>query len=64
MSETEKKSLHELISQRAYALWEAAGWPHDRSEEFWHQASKEIGSERAEEEAPLKTPEVDEREPR
>ena len=35
------------IRQRAYELWQQAGSPEDRHEEFWHQAEAE---ERAREE--------------
>jgi len=30
------------IRERAYHLWEKAGYPWFRDEEFWHQAEKEI----------------------
>lgn len=29
---------HELIAKRAYLLWEAAGHPHGRENEFWLEA--------------------------
>lgn len=30
------------IALRAYQLWEAAGRPHDRDEEFYFQAEEEL----------------------
>ncbi len=30
------------IRQRAYELWEAAGCPEDREQEFWHEAEREL----------------------
>jgi hypothetical protein len=35
----------ERIRQRAYQLWKDAGCPMGRSDEFWEQASVEIGNE-------------------
>jgi Protein of unknown function (DUF2934) len=32
----------EQIRQRAYALWEAAGRPEGREQEFWHEAEREL----------------------
>ena len=32
----------EAIRRRAYELWEHAGCPHGRSDEFWHTARDEI----------------------
>ena len=29
--------------ERAYELWEQAGRPEGRHEEFWHQAGEELG---------------------
>lgn len=37
MSDTEQR-----IRVRAYQLWEQAGRPHERSEEFWFAARREI----------------------
>lgn len=34
--------LREEVTQRAHELWEAAGRPHGRSEEFWHQAELQL----------------------
>ena len=30
------------IRERAYELWEKAGRPTDRTDEFWHQAREQI----------------------
>ena len=32
----------EQIRQRAYELWEAAGCPEGREQEFWHEAEREL----------------------
>jgi hypothetical protein len=32
----------EQIRARAYQLWEAAGRPDDRQDEFWHEAEREL----------------------
>ena len=32
----------QLIRERAYELWEKAGQPADRDDEFWHQAREQI----------------------
>jgi hypothetical protein len=37
--------IEEAIRRRAYELWEHAGWPHGRSDEFWHAARLELGAE-------------------
>ena len=36
-------SMDEHIRKRAYELWEQAGQPEGRSEEFWHAARADIG---------------------
>jgi hypothetical protein len=33
---------HQSIRERAYRLWQDAGSPADRDDEFWHQAETEI----------------------
>lgn len=33
--------LEQKIRERAYALWQQAGSPEGRHEEFWHQAREE-----------------------
>jgi hypothetical protein len=35
----------QAIRERAYALWQAAGSPEGREDEFWHQAREELGRE-------------------
>lgn len=40
MSEREKRVL-----ERAYHLWEEAGCPEGRDQEFWRQAEREIDGE-------------------
>jgi Protein of unknown function (DUF2934) len=32
----------EQIRQRAYELWQLAGSPEDREQEFWYQAEQEL----------------------
>ena len=34
--------LREEISERAYQLWDAAGRPQGRSEEFWREAELQL----------------------
>jgi len=34
--------IEEAIRRRAYELWELAGMPHGRSDEFWHAARLEL----------------------
>jgi hypothetical protein len=36
--------IEEAIRRRAYELWEHAGRPHSRSDEFWHAARLELGA--------------------
>ena len=38
----EGDDLEQRVRERAYALWEQAGSPEDRQDEFWHQARAEI----------------------
>lgn len=40
-----EKLEEEQIRERAHALWELAGKPDGRDEEFWHEAKKEIKRE-------------------
>ena len=37
--------IEEAIRRRAYELWEHAGIPDGRSDEFWHVARLELGAE-------------------
>jgi hypothetical protein len=36
--------IEEAIRRRAYELWEHAGMPEGRSDEFWHAARLELGA--------------------
>ena len=36
--------IEEAIRRRAYELWEHAGGPEGRSDEFWHAARLELGA--------------------
>ena len=42
--------IEEDIRRRAYELWELAGMPEGRSDEFWHEARSELGAEETMEE--------------
>lgn len=42
-----KEGLEQVVRQRAYLLWERAGCPADKSEEFWRDAQHQRLSERA-----------------
>jgi Protein of unknown function (DUF2934) len=42
--------IEEAIRRRAYELWEHAGRPEGRSEEFWHAARVELGAKETMEE--------------
>ena len=42
MSDTD---LDQRVREKAYHLWEAAGRPADREEEFWQQARMEVAPE-------------------
>jgi hypothetical protein len=42
------------IRARAYRLWEEAGKPHGRKDEFWYEAERQIQEERVRHET--KTP--------
>jgi hypothetical protein len=44
------------IQERAYRLWEEAGCPDGRREEFWLEAERQIKEERLQHE--LKTPDT------
>jgi hypothetical protein len=33
-----KAGLDQVVRERAYLLWEQAGRPDDRADDFWHQA--------------------------
>ena len=42
--------IEEAIRRRAYELWEDAGRPDGRSDEFWHAARLELGGKETVEE--------------
>jgi hypothetical protein len=39
--------LDQVVRERAYLLWEQAGWQNDRADDFWHQAQHQRFCERA-----------------
>ena len=41
-----KELTEELIRQRAYRLWQAAGEPYGKMDMFWYAAEKELLQER------------------
>ena len=40
-----EKSMNEKIRVRAHELWELAGKPDGRRDEFWYEAEREINRE-------------------
>ena len=42
-----KAGLDQVVRERAYLLWEQAGWRDDRADDFWHQAQHQRFCERA-----------------
>ena len=44
------------IEARAYQLWEEAGCPKDREDEFWHLAQQELRNE--DKSPPTRTPDT------
>ena len=42
-----KAGLDQVVRERAYLLWEQAGRPEGRADEFWHQAQHQRFRERA-----------------
>jgi hypothetical protein len=42
-----KEGLDQVVRERAYSLWEQAGRPDGRAEEFWYQAQYQRWCERA-----------------
>ncbi len=42
MGQIDELGLEDRIRKRAHALWEQAGQPQGREDEFWHQAEHEI----------------------
>jgi hypothetical protein len=51
---TMEKPSEEDIRKRAHELWEQAGKPKNRDEEFWHLAEQELRN--ADKSSPLRTP--------
>ncbi|WP_139860946.1 DUF2934 domain-containing protein [Bradyrhizobium ivorense] len=50
------KRIDEGVAARAYELWEKAGKPEGRDEEFWHLAEQELTNE--DKSSPLRTPDT------
>ncbi|WP_375780230.1 DUF2934 domain-containing protein [Bradyrhizobium sp. ma5] len=48
------KRIDEAVAARAYQLWEKAGKPEGRDDEFWHLAAQELLNENKG--SPLRTP--------
>ena len=42
-----KAGLDQVVRERAYLLWEQAGRPDDRADDFWHEAQDQRFCERA-----------------
>ena len=40
-----RQPTDEEIRERAYRLWDAAGRPEEREQEFWYQAERELSGE-------------------
>ena len=49
MSDAELDPEERRVRERAYFLWERAGSPEGRAEEFWEQARREEAARAAEE---------------
>ena len=45
--EEPEANLDQVVRDRAHSLWEQAGRPDDRADEFWHEARRQISSETA-----------------
>ena len=50
------KPTEQEISARAYRLWEAAGMPKGKDDEFWHAAEQELLNE--DKSDPMQTPDT------
>ncbi|WP_084518397.1 DUF2934 domain-containing protein [Bradyrhizobium sp. 26S5] len=50
------RRIDEAVAARAYKLWEKAGKPEERDEEFWHLAEQELLNE--DKGSPLRTPDT------
>jgi hypothetical protein len=47
---------HNQIRERAYQLWQEAGCPDGRDEEFWHKAAEIVNAQSQMKEPELRTP--------
>jgi hypothetical protein len=52
MTDTAINPSDDEIRTRAHQLWEQAGRPDGRDEEFWHQAAKELSQDHEQGDAP------------
>ncbi|MCC8948538.1 DUF2934 domain-containing protein [Bradyrhizobium sp. Arg62] len=50
------RRIDEAVAVRAYQLWEQAGMPKGRDEEFWQLAEQELRNE--DKSSPLRTPDT------
>lgn len=50
------RRIDETVAVRAYELWEQAGKPQGRDEEFWHLAEQQLLNE--DKSSPLRTPDT------
>ncbi|MGY3484420.1 hypothetical protein ACVW1C_002303 [Bradyrhizobium sp. USDA 4011] len=50
------KRIDEAVAARAYELWEKAGRPEGRDEEFWHLAEQQLLNE--DKSSALRTPDT------
>ncbi|MCP1974295.1 DUF2934 domain-containing protein [Bradyrhizobium elkanii] len=50
------RPIDEAVAARAYQLWEQAGKPEGRDEEFWRLAEQELRNE--DKGSPLRTPDT------
>jgi DUF2934 family protein len=41
-----KRQIDEAVAARAYELWEQAGKPEGRDEDFWHLAEQQLAQRR------------------
>lgn len=48
VQETTKGPTKEQVTRRAYQLWELAGKPEGRDQEFYHQAERELAGQASE----------------
>jgi DUF2934 family protein len=50
------RQIDEVVAARAYELWEQAGKPEGRDEDFWHLAEQQLLDE--DKSSPLRTPDT------